>query len=85
MPAAKKWGSRPGLCALIGGVIFSSFRMILFVLQRFVLMFTGWVLFFDEQLSEQARNSAQFGAIRRNSGAIRRNSAQFWRNYGAIL
>ena len=75
VPAAKKWGSRPGLCALIGGVIFSSFRMILFVLQRFVLMFTGWVLFFDEQLSEQARNS---GAIRRNSGAIRRNS-------GAIL
>ena len=33
VPAAKKWGSRPGLCALIGGVIFSSFRMILFVLQ----------------------------------------------------
>ena len=71
VPAAKKWGSRPGLCALIGGVIFSSFRMILFVLQRFVLMFTGWVLFFDEQLSEQARSSAQFW---RNSGAIRRLS-----------
>ena len=75
VPAAKKWGSRPGLCALIGGVIFSSFRMILFVLQRFVLMFTGWVLFFDEQLSEQARNS----------GAIRRNAAQLWRNSGAIM
>ena len=79
VPAAKKWGSRPGLCALIGGVIFSSFRMILFVLQRFVLMFTGWVLFFDEQLSEQARNSgAILAQFWRNSGAIRRNS-------GAIL